>query len=122
VKESLEANPLPTSFQRYAKGKGELCTFWVNSTDQTASIDNAKKLALGLGKNPLQVKKVEDLKESKIDQDKKVQRLINWNIDVFGRLLKLILSRRQAAAAEDGGSKLSMLDLAPPKVPSNKNS
>jgi class 3 adenylate cyclase len=98
-----------------AKGKGELRTFWVNSSDQTASINNVKKLGLGFEKRPRQVEKVEDLKESKLDQDKKIQRLIDWNIDVFSRLLKLILARRQVAAAEHGGRKLLLLDLAPSK-------
>lgn len=77
-----------------AKGKGTMQTYWVNIKDQAAAPQDVKfeSTALGL--------------DTKLDSpgilsdDRKKNRLINWNVETLARLLKQIVARRHAASGE----------------------
>ena len=71
-----------------AKGKGALETYWLDPELRSAPPVSAKD------------NEVVDVavKPKPPSVDEKVQRLINWNVDVLGRLLKRIIARRNALA------------------------
>jgi class 3 adenylate cyclase len=85
-----------------AKGKGVLQTYWLDSLLRSSAKSSSGKSDKD-GSNSKAA--VEDTKfveggwKLKIPSaDQKLQRLIGWNTDVLGRLIKQIIARRNAAA------------------------
>eukprot|EP00934_Nitzschia_sp_Nitz4_P008104 Nitzschia sp. Nitz4//scaffold169_size48518//40260//43927//NITZ4_007080-RA/size48518-processed-gene-0.83-mRNA-1//1//CDS//3329538412//8094//frame0 len=73
-----------------AKGKGTMQTYWIEPKSSSGTLGNSSH-----GSEEFQV------------QDEKTQRLVHWNTDILGRLLREILARRQSGAPE------SSLECAP---------
>ena len=80
-----------------AKGKGALETFWLDPQFRSAPSANSD----GKQEDPTKGFKLKALeaasKPKGPSEDEKMNRLIGWNSDVLGRLLKQIIVRRNAA-------------------------
>ncbi|CAB9503949.1 Receptor-type guanylate cyclase gcy [Seminavis robusta] len=95
---------VPRKEKVYAKGKGELETFWCTSkTDDTRSVRSGASSRENDGV---------DVELREIDSpEEKLERLIEWNTSVFVKLLKGIVSRRRAAKTQpDSNSVLSAME------------
>ena len=87
-----------------AKGKGALETYWLDQKLRSASSVTAKDDEV-----------VDDAVKPKLPSvDEKVQRLISWNVDVLGRLLKRIIARRNALAGLPTTGSNNMLNKQEP--------
>ncbi|KAL7569745.1 hypothetical protein ACA910_005691 [Epithemia clementina (nom. ined.)] len=75
-----------------AKGKGTLQTFWLN-TKHTQK-------GSGLGSGDSEHHEVDCWADAEVP-DKKEDRLIDWQVDVFTRLLKQVMARRNASEKAD---------------------
>lgn len=89
----------------HAKGKGEMQTYWIEtsktsnpsgsvSTDDR-SIDTTESWIDSAGR----VSNVQNGIQCKIYREK-MQRLVDWNTDVFCRLLKQVVGRQQSSPSE----------------------
>lgn len=85
-----------------AKGKGELATYWLLPKDGTSKEAFTKDVNAAIkeskGDNAAKSSVIE--KSSIPEQtamSPKIQRLVDWNVDVLKRLLKLIVAKRVAA-------------------------
>ncbi|CAJ1964566.1 unnamed protein product [Cylindrotheca closterium] len=99
---------MPRSDKVYAKGKGEMQTFWMKhlTTEDGVSVgdgkqrsDNVLPSSFSHSKRRVALdgtikRKPQDLTQRKFD------RLVNWNVDVLITLLKQVVERRQSVGAE----------------------
>lgn len=99
-----------------AKGKGYLETFWLDIKKQTSRSEASGKSGSsseGEGKVHFDMPHLESLNK-KVDHDSpaKLQRRVQWNVDVLCRLLKQVIARRNAERryAEEN----DMVDFNPP--------
>jgi class 3 adenylate cyclase len=88
----------------FAKGKGLLKTYWLDitsNTNQPEGVAGGNNAGLGLSipgsnttKSSTADARVNALKEE--NHNKRMERLITWSVEVFARLLKLVVAKRQA--------------------------
>jgi Adenylate and Guanylate cyclase catalytic domain len=80
----------------YAKGKGEMQTYWLElsarGADSSSAVGGSSSGGSEVGESPY----AENSQGVKGIYDAKTLRLIEWNVDVLLRLLKQIVSRRRA--------------------------
>lgn len=86
------------------KGKGTMETFWLRpgldaGSDLGNSSHHRPSASGSANQNPAKESKVDIVKE-----DQKRVRLINWQVDVFVKLLKQVVARRQAVEGTIGAS------------------
>ena len=85
-----------------AKGKGELETYWLLPKDSTNPEEFNRDVAEAIKEKNGEIEKAAaDAAKSGIPDptimNMKIQRLVDWNVDVLKRLLKLIVAKRIAA-------------------------
>ncbi|KAL7564170.1 hypothetical protein ACA910_021144 [Epithemia clementina (nom. ined.)] len=83
-----------------AKGKGALETFWLDPQLRSSPsvVSDGKQESATAGGISRNTRLMEvGLKPKVPSEDEKMNRLIGWNTDVLGRLLKQIIARRNAA-------------------------
>jgi hypothetical protein len=92
-----------------AKGKGELQTFWLELSNEARRSRNGSTASSGGGSKSASASDLEDVnavltprtKKAKVTQNReleeKKERLVQWNTDVFCRLLKQVIARNRAA-------------------------
>ena len=89
---------IPRTDLVHAKGKGEMKTYWLASNNGEVPKDRGTKTAVA------NVSKAKSTKKTTIPSNTqmstKVNRLIDWNVDVLKRLLRLIVAKRAAANFE----------------------
>eukprot|EP00980_Cylindrotheca_fusiformis_P017442 scaffold5439_cov132-Cylindrotheca_fusiformis.AAC.1 len=106
-----------------AKGKGELETFWLkhirpgdNPSEVSATVDTRQDSAQEIAKVPKMVKPRSPVRgtiQRKLHNlhPKKLDRLVNWNVDVLMNLLNQVAERRlQAGTIPDSSENMKQLE------------
>lgn len=78
-----------------AKGKGEMRTFWLELKPSAEAAQPVEKAPTAVSVNVV--------KPSTLSLDDKVERLVNWNVDILLKLLRELAARREAMNSEDPG-------------------
>jgi hypothetical protein len=90
------------------KGKGTIQTYWLltkfravedeteNGEEEEEDAPVVEAAATPPQKIDLEIRAAQDAAKKVVVDDAKVQRLINWNVDVLGRLMRQIVARRGA--------------------------
>ena len=95
---------IPRSSIVTAKGKGALVTFWLEIKSQSSASDGASSRSGSSLSNDNDARELRQVHPSLKTKEKEkrasgrfndtAQRLVDWNADVLGRLLKQIIARR----------------------------
>ena len=82
-----------------AKGKGEMQTYWLEIApkDSHSTSDRKSSSSASSGTSD-DHKMLDEAAPIKLAQDPKTARLVDWNVDVLLRLIKLIVSRRKSCS------------------------
>ena len=80
------------------KGKGVLATFWLKPALEMAPSETTRATAVSFEEQEVSLSKVVVPRALHIDEAKR-ERLINWQVDVFSKILKQIVARRRASNA-----------------------
>jgi 3'5'-cyclic nucleotide phosphodiesterase len=83
-----------------AKGKGEMQTYWLEiAPKDSQSTSDRKSTSSASSGNEEDANVIDTTSVMKpLQQDPKTTRLVDWNVDVLLRLLKLIVSRRKSCS------------------------
>ena len=91
----------PRDEQIYAKGKGQMTTYWLSvGNDRSCSKRSTSSRSQASKENDSTSSIVFD--EKTVVLDEKTKRLVNWNVQVLLRFLKLIVARRGQSDDLDG--------------------
>lgn len=77
-----------------AKGKGEMQTYWLLPKENSLAADFNEEVAEE--NELLKSSKIASIIPPKSHSSQKIQRLVDWNVDVLKRLLKLTVAKRNA--------------------------
>jgi negative regulator of replication initiation len=84
----------------YAKGKGEMQTYWLEVSPLNTKTSFSNRTGSSTGSDSAGDQKMVELGQSSQNPtgvlDSKTTRLVEWNADVLLRLLKLVVARRQS--------------------------
>ena len=79
-----------------AKGKGEMQTFWLLTKDGDVFAHTPDGVAIKSTRKTSQRQLVKNIIPAQMAVNPKIDRLVDWNVDVLKRLLKLIMAKRVA--------------------------
>jgi hypothetical protein len=73
----------PREDPAFPKGKGELRTFWLDVSGKKLSYEEAILASSTLPADKISFEPRKEEQNVSADQEKKIERLVNWNVEVF---------------------------------------